>query len=163
MAFGLQVPLHRVADMRGHVFEVGQSVRRSRDALSVVPEEKILLTVLAATRDNNCFGACIDAVFNKLGYSLERVGLGQRDDTDGVPIIAYPQFTFIGYARFVYAFFGHKEAWIEHRTLTGWRNRLFTITGGSNPRQSSCGPRPADGIAGRLSPLSCLRSVLDPI
>ena len=86
--------------MRGDVLEIGESVRRSRYPISVISDDQKLIAVLTATSNDDCFGVRIDAVLNELRDGLQRVTLGKRNDTDGVPIVAYAQFASFGYVRF---------------------------------------------------------------
>src|SRR6266480_3479934 len=53
-----------------------------------------MFAVLAAARDGNRLGMRIDTVFDQLRDGLKRIALRQGNDTDSIPIIADPQFSF---------------------------------------------------------------------
>ena len=92
-AFGLQPPLDRVADVGGHVLEIGQAVGSAGNALAVVGDAQVVLALLPAADDRDVAGPGVDAVLDELGHRLERVALRQGDDGDGVPVVADLQAT----------------------------------------------------------------------
>jgi len=47
-----------------------------------------VLAVLAAARDGDGLRVSIDRVLDEFGDRLERITLRERDDADGVPVIA---------------------------------------------------------------------------
>src|SRR4029077_15982167 len=80
----LQASLDRVADMSRDVLEVRKPVRIAGDAVAIVFHHQIVLSVLAATRDGNGLGVCIDTVLDDLRDGLERIALRKSDDTDSI-------------------------------------------------------------------------------
>jgi hypothetical protein len=48
-------------------------------------------TVVTTSRDRHGVGTRVDAVLDKLRDRFERVGLGEGDDANGVPIISDPE------------------------------------------------------------------------
>jgi hypothetical protein len=65
-AFGLQVPLDRIADLRGDVLEVGHPGFVARHAVAIVLDRQVVLTLLAPACDRDGLGAGVDAVFDEL-------------------------------------------------------------------------------------------------
>src|SRR6516165_371461 len=106
-AFGFEMPFDRIANVRGHVFEIRQAIRSSWNTLAVVPDCQILPAMLAAACYSDLSGVRVDAVFNKLCYGFERIALRKGDDTYGVPIVADPQFAFLRCVRAGCAVFRH--------------------------------------------------------
>ena len=78
--------------MGGDKLEVRQAVGAARHALAVISHGQIVCAVLAAAHDGNGCGLRIHAVLDELGDRLEWVGLRERDNSNGIPIIADPQF-----------------------------------------------------------------------
>ena len=85
---GLQTTLHRIADVRGDVAEIGNAVSIARNAIAIVADGEIVFTVLSTTRDRDLSRVRVDAVLDELGNSFQRVALRQGDDPDCVPVIA---------------------------------------------------------------------------
>src|SRR5580700_10136854 len=108
-AICLQASLDRVADMSRDVLEVRHPVRIAGNAVAIVLHRQIVLAVLAAARDGNGLGVGIDAVLDELRDGLERIALRERDDTDGIPIIADPQFTALWFLRLGCAYLRHGD------------------------------------------------------
>ena len=77
--------------MGGHVAEVGQSFLVQGNALSIVYDFEVQIPPLPAANDGNVSGVGVYAVLHKLGYRLERIVLRQRDDGDGIPVVADAQ------------------------------------------------------------------------
>ena len=73
---------------RGDVLEVWQAFRIARHAIPVILDSEVLLAVLAAARDGDGLRVSIDRVLDEFGDRLERITLKERDDADGVPVIA---------------------------------------------------------------------------
>jgi hypothetical protein len=48
-------------------------------ALAVVLHAQVMLSLLPASRDDDCFSARIDAVLDQLSHCLQRIALRQRD------------------------------------------------------------------------------------
>jgi hypothetical protein len=76
--------------MSGDIPEVRQSVRAARDAITIVLDGQVWLTVLPPPRDDNGLGMRVDTVLDELRYCLQRIRLGERNDAYGIPIIANP-------------------------------------------------------------------------
>ena len=93
--------------MCGNVFEIGDAIEGPRDTLSVIADHKVLTAMPPAAGDFDFFGVCVNAVLNKFGDSLERIALRKCDDTDGIPVVADPQFPSFGEVRLVCVSFLH--------------------------------------------------------
>src|SRR5438105_7250786 len=85
--------LHRIADVRGDVAEIGNAVSIARNAIAIVADGEIVFAVLPTTRDRDLSRVRVDAVLDELGNSFQRVALRQGDDPDCVPVIADSQLT----------------------------------------------------------------------
>ena len=83
-----QAALDRVADVRGHMLEIRKAVLVFRDAVSVIDNPQIRCPLLFATSDRDLVSTGIDAVFDEFCDSLQRIALGERNDRDGIPMIA---------------------------------------------------------------------------
>jgi hypothetical protein len=57
------------------ILEVGQPICTARDAVTIISDCQIGLAVLAATRDDNGLGMCVDAVLDKLRNGFQRIRL----------------------------------------------------------------------------------------
>jgi hypothetical protein len=66
--------------------------------------------MLAASRDRDGFGVCVDAVLDEFGDGLEWIALGKRDNADGVPIVADAQLASFGDALASVRFRHNKKA-----------------------------------------------------
>src|SRR5881296_853399 len=86
-ALSLETLLHRVANVRGDIFEVRNTDGVAPDAFSVIFDPQELDAFFLSPRDRDAFGARIDAVLHELGHRFERIALRKSDDSDGVPVI----------------------------------------------------------------------------
>ena len=77
--------------MGGDVVEVGLAGLVAAHALTVVAHRQILLAVLTAARDGHLARPGVNGVLDELRHRLQRVVLRQRDDGDGVPVVANAQ------------------------------------------------------------------------
>jgi hypothetical protein len=87
-AIRFQPPLYRVADVGRDITEIGPALGIARHAFPIIPDGKIEPAMLAPPRDGDGTGLGVDAVLNQLGDCLERTALRERDDGDGIPVIA---------------------------------------------------------------------------
>jgi hypothetical protein len=61
-------------------------------ATAIVSNPEIIFIFLLATDNCDIPGARIDGILDKLGHCLERIILGEGDNADDVPVVAYFQF-----------------------------------------------------------------------
>ena len=85
---GVEMPLHRVAQMGGDSEEVGVAILIWGDAAAIVDDLQINVALVPPAEDVDMRGASIDRVFGQFADRLERVGLRMRDDVDRVPLVA---------------------------------------------------------------------------
>ncbi len=90
-AVGLEAPLDRIADVRGHVLEVRESLVIARHPIPVILDGEVVGAVFLAARDGDGFRVRIDRVLDEFCDRLQGIALRERDDPDCVPIVADPQ------------------------------------------------------------------------
>src|SRR5262249_60883864 len=76
---------------RGDVAEAPRPAPVARVPASVVADAQILPGGLPAAGDRPQARLGVDAVLHQFGDDLQWIGLRQRDDSDGVPVITDPQ------------------------------------------------------------------------
>jgi hypothetical protein len=79
---------HRVADVGGHVLEIGVAGFIERHARAVVDDFEVMLAFLLAAHDGDVAGAGVNGVLDELGDGFERIVLGEGDDRYGAPRVA---------------------------------------------------------------------------
>jgi hypothetical protein len=77
--------------MRGDVAEIRPPIRVARHPASVIADAQILLSAVPAAGNRHRARLSVDAVLDQLGDGLQGIRLRQRDDGNGVPVIADPQ------------------------------------------------------------------------
>ena len=87
-AAGVELPLHRVAEVGGDPPEVGPAFRIGGHAPPVILDLDERPAAVAAADDSHAPGSGVDAVLDELADRLEGVRLRVRDDRDGVPLVA---------------------------------------------------------------------------
>ena len=88
---GVEMPLHRVAQVGGDSQEVGVAILIGGDTPAIVHNLEIDVALVATAEDADMRGTGIDRVFSQFADRLERVCLRMRDDVDRVPLVADPQ------------------------------------------------------------------------
>ena len=88
---GVEVPLHRVTEMRGDSLEVGLAGFVRRHTAAIIGDLQVGLALRAAAGDPHVHGTRIDRVLRELADRLERMRLRVGDDRDRVPLVADSQ------------------------------------------------------------------------
>lgn len=74
-ALGLEPALDRIAHVRGDVVEIRLAIGIAAHAFAVVLDAQIVLALVLPARDDHRFRTGVDAVFDELRDSLQRIAL----------------------------------------------------------------------------------------
>jgi hypothetical protein len=86
-----QSPLHRIANVRRDIAKIRPALAVSRHPFAIIAdsEERSAMLAPACNRDGMRLG--INAVLDQLCDGLQGAALRERNDGNGIPVIAYPQ------------------------------------------------------------------------
>jgi len=84
----LQASFDGIADVGRHILEIRHAILVGRDAVAVVGNADERLLLFAAANNRDVPGVGVNAVLDELRDGLQRIGLGQCDDGNRVPVVA---------------------------------------------------------------------------
>ena len=77
--------------MCGNIFEVGITRLVQRNAFAIVDNLKIKLPIPPAPYNGDVFSLGINAILYELGDRFQRIVLGERNNSNGVPAVSDPE------------------------------------------------------------------------